>query len=355
MTKNHRELISLLFTFAIILMAAFVTREFFLPLTWAAIIAIATWPLYERLQKQLGGQQLLAATLLTIVFALVVVLPIIWLSVILTKEIQLFTRYIMLAHNQGVAMPLWLNNMPWVSSTIQSFWDETLGKPHGLSEWISGTSAIPFKPLTELVKKVGIQVLHRSVVLGFSILCLFFFYKDGYALISQINSIGNYCLNHRWQLYAKTLPGAIKATVNGIVFVGISVGLIMGVSYAFTTLPAPALLGAITAILAMIPFAVTLIFAIVGLILVAQGEITSAIVIISWGTLVMFVVDHFVRPYVIGGSTSLPFLAVLFGILGGVKTLGIVGLFIGPVVMVLLVTLWHEPELFSLREAVEKE
>ena len=176
-----------------------------------------------------------------------------------------------------------------------------------MSNWISETGSIPFKPLTDIVKKVGIQVLHRSVILGFSILCLFFFYKDGYALISQINSLGTYCLNHRWQRYAETLPGAIKATVNGIVFVGICVGVIMGIGYAFTDLPVPALLGAITAVLAMIPFAVCIIFFIVGLILFAHGELTAAIVIVSWGTFVMFMVDHFVRPYVIGGATSLPF------------------------------------------------
>src|SRR5262249_296866 len=98
----------------------------------------------------------------------------------------------------------------------------------------------------------------------------------------------------------------------------------------------------ITAILAMIPFGVPIIFFIVALILAAEGELFTALVLVGWGTLLMFIVDHFVRPFVIGGSTRLPFLAVLFGILGGVKGFGLVGLFIGPVIMVLFVTLWRE-------------
>lgn len=350
MTQNHRELISLLFTLTIIIMAGFITEEFFLPLTWAGIIAIATWPLYDRLCSYLNGQEVLSAVILTVLFTLVIAVPLLWVSIILGKEITLFSKFIITAHKQGVPSPPWLSNIPWVHGSVQTFWENTLGKPHGLSEWISETGSIPFQSVTEIVKKIGIQLLRRSFVFGFSILCLFFFYKDGHALISQINSLGNYCLNHRWQRYAQTLPGAIKATVNGVIFIGICVGIIMGISYAIAGLAAPALLGVITAVLAMIPFSVIIIFSIVGFILFGEGHLTAAIVIVSWGTIVMFVVDHFVRPFVIGGATSLPFLAVLFGILGGVKMLGIVGLFIGPVIMVLLVTLWHEPELFSMKD-----
>ena len=122
MTQNHRELISLLFTLAIILMSAYITQEFFVPLTWAGIIAIATWPVYDRLQRRLGGRQLLAAFLLTLLFTLVIVIPIIWLSVILAKEIQFFSRYLMLAHAQGAPLPDWLSHLPWGSSYVQSFW-----------------------------------------------------------------------------------------------------------------------------------------------------------------------------------------------------------------------------------------
>jgi predicted PurR-regulated permease PerM len=56
----------------------------------------------------------------------------------------------------------------------------------------------------------------------------------------------------------------------------------------------------------------------------------------------MFIADHFVKPVLIGGTTRLPFLAVLFGLLGGVETLGLIGLFLGPMIMVLFMTLWRQ-------------
>ncbi|HAU2070115.1 TPA: AI-2E family transporter, partial [Legionella pneumophila] len=126
--------------------------------------------------------------------------------------------------------------------------------------------------------------------------------------------------------------------------VGIGVGILMGICYALVGFPAPTLTGFITALAAMIPFVVPIVFIIVALILLSVGSLIGGIIVLVWGTLVMFVADHFVKPVLIGGAIQLPFLAVLFGILGGVETLGLLGLFLGPMVMVLFVTLWQEPQ-----------
>ena len=90
----------------------------------------------------------------------------------------------------------------------------------------------------------------------------------------------------------------------------------------------------------------------VAMILFAYGGMFGAIAVLVWGTLVMFVADHFIKPVLIGGAIELPFLAVLFGILGGVETLGILGLFVGPIIMVLFVTLWQEPQGSTAGDAI---
>lgn len=184
--------------------------------------------------------------------------------------------------------------------------------------------------------------------LGFTLLTLFFFYRDGDRIIAQIHTIGEICLGKRWSRYADRLPSALRGTVNGTIVVGIAVGVLMGVCYALVGLSAPALTGFITAVAAMIPFVVPLVFAVVALVLFAGGSMAAALIVIIWGTFVMFVADHFVKPVMIGGSIQLPFLAVLFGILGGVETLGLLGLFVGPIAMVLFITLWQEPQSSAL-------
>ena len=175
-------------------------------------------------------------------------------------------------------------------------------------------------------------------------LCLFFFYRDGDILLQQINHVGESCLGDRWFRYANRLPAALRATVNGTIVVGIGVGVLMGVCYALIDFPAPTVMGFITAFAAMIPFVVPVVFSIIAAILFFNGSLIAAIIVVVWGTVVMFVADHFIKPVLIGGATQLPFLAVLFGILGGVETLGLLGLFVGPIIMVLFVTLWYESQ-----------
>jgi len=103
---------------------------------------------------------------------------------------------------------------------------------------------------------------------------------------------------------------------------------------------------AATGVLAIIPFGAPLAFGAAAALLAVQGATVAAIAILVWGAIVLFIADHFVRPAMIGNATQLPFLAVLVGILGGVETLGLIGLFVGPVIMTLFVTLWHEEKRF---------
>jgi predicted PurR-regulated permease PerM len=92
----------------------------------------------------------------------------------------------------------------------------------------------------------------------------------------------------------------------------------------------------------MIPFAAPLVFGVAALLLAAQGAMVAAIAVAVWGTIVLFVADHFVRPLLIGGAIRLPFLWVLLGILGGLETFGLLGLFLGPVIMALAMALGRE-------------
>ena len=96
-------------------------------------------------------------------------------------------------------------------------------------------------------------------------------------------------------------------------------------------MPHPALLGLLTGIFSVVPFASPLVFIGAGLWLLAQSAIVPAIILVAFGSIVVFVADHFVRPVLIGGSTRMPFVWVLLGILGGVETFGLLGLLLGPV------------------------
>lgn len=236
-----------------------------------------------------------------------------------------------------------LKIFPLVGDDLIQYWDVNIGKPGSIKEFLSNLH-VTLTPTSYYIKQIGVNLAHRSFQVGFTLLTLFFFYRDGDKLLLQIQHIGEYCLGDRWFRYSDRLPSALRGTVNGTIVVGIGVGILMGICYALVGFPAPTLTGFITALAAMIPFVVPIVFIIVALILLSVGSLIGGIIVLVWGTLVMFVADHFVKPVLIGGAIQLPFLAVLFGILGGVETLGLLGLFLGPMVMVLFVTLWQEPQ-----------
>ena len=97
-----------------------------------------------------------------------------------------------------------------------------------------------------------------------------------------------------------------------------------------------------SAIAAMLPFCAPIVFCGAALWLLVQGDVAQAIGLVVWGFVVVFVAEHFVRPVLIGNSTRLPFLLVLFGILGGATTFGLLGIFIGPALMTVLMVLWND-------------
>ena len=343
-----RDLLSAAFSLIIIALAAFVTQRFFLPVVWAGILCIATWPMFTRLLVAFKGREIPAALAATVVSALLFIVP---LAIGLTealREAPGLAALVADANNNGLAAPAWLLHIPLAGPAIYEWWTTTLGQPHGMAHLLQDGSVARLKSASEVLRNVGAHLVHRLIDIGFAFVTLFFFYKDGPALVRQMDAIGSHSVGRaRWNLYATKVPVAVRATVNGLVLVGLAEGVLLGIVYAFAGVPSPVLWGAATGILAIIPFGAPVAFFAVAGVLLAAGHTVPAIVVIAAGMIVLFIADHFIRPTMIGSATKLPFLAVLFGILGGVETMGLVGLFIGPVVMTLFVTLWHEEDLFS--------
>ncbi len=348
MNESQRGALGAFFSLAITLAALFVTQRFILPLVWAAIICIATWPLYARALVRCGNRQGLAAAVAVLASAIVFITP---LAIGVQQSVMQAPALAALvadANNNGLAPPDWIARIPFAGPAILDWWHATLSQPHGLAHVLQDGSVARLHSASEVLRALGASLMHRIIDAGFALLALFFFYMDGPQLVRQLNVIASKCLGQRrWALYAAKVPTAIRATVNGLVLVGLAEGVLLGIAYEIAGVPSAVLWAAATGVLAIIPFGAPLAFLSVAGLMVLQGHTQAAIGITLWGAAVLFVADHFVRPKMIGSATQLPFLAVLLGILGGVETLGLVGLFVGPVVMTLFVTLWREENLLG--------
>jgi predicted PurR-regulated permease PerM len=343
MNENHKELISMTLTIAVVLMTLFIVHRFIPSLVWAGIITIATYPLYQHWQRFFGQHKNISAFLFTTLLALLFIAPVSWLVSVVLKDLQIFLNYLQILNRHGGEVPSFFQDIPFVGKEVVAYWDKNLGEPGHIKHLISNVH-LSLTPVSYYAKRISLNLAHRGFQIGFTMLILFFFYRDGDAILRTINQVGESCLGERWYRYAKKLPGALRGTVNGTIVVGMGVGFLMGLCYALVGAPGPTLLGILTGIAAMIPFVVPVVFAMVALMLWSHGSLLAAFIVLVWGTVVMFTADHFVKPLLIGGNISLPFLAVLFGILGGLETLGLLGLFVGPIVMVLFITLLQESQ-----------
>jgi predicted PurR-regulated permease PerM len=311
----------------------------FLPaLGWAAVLAIATWPARERLTRK-GASPTLAAVVLTAIVGLLIVGPLIVIALEGTRESLLILHWWRELRQTGIPVPDWLVSLPFVGSYLAPWWHEHLADPAAARELLGRTETLT---LTQWTRHLGHELIHRLIILGFTLLTLLFVYRDGPRLTEQIRNVADRLLGVPARKLGHEAIGAVRATVNGLVLVGLAEGAVIGMAYIAAGLPHALLFAFATGIFATVPFGAPAVFIIAGLLLFALSKVTAAAAVLVFSSLVVFVADHFVRPVLIGRSARLPFLWVLLGIFGGLEAFGLLGLFLGPAIMAVALALWRE-------------
>jgi predicted PurR-regulated permease PerM len=325
---------------ALLLVGLWVAHGFVPALLWAVVLTIAVDPLHLRLRAWMGGTHRIAIPLIiTLAAALIVLVPLGFGVTQALREAHDIASWINQAQAQGVPVPDWVARLPFGADAVRDWWQTHLARPEDAAEQLRMLSGGEW--LTHS-RAIGANVAHRAVVFGFTLLTLFFVLRDRDALLAQGRRAVLRLFGPTGERVGTQAIRSVRGTIDGLVLVGLGVGALMAVVYLVAGVPHPLLLGAATAIAAMIPFGAPLLFALAAVLLLLQGSVVGAVVVVAIGTAIIFVADHFIRPAMIGGATQLPFLWVLIGILGGVEALGLLGLFIGPAVMAVLVMLWRE-------------
>ncbi len=339
---SSKQIVSILFTCLILAGAFAVLKPFLLSIIWAAIIAIAAWPLHASIDRRCGGRRALSSLLTTSLVCVLLVGPMILLIVFVMQDVVTVATFLVRADKEGMAAPDWLARVPWFGSLLRARWNEILATPNQLSVILRQALAAK----TDLVQAAAqfflVGLAGRTATLIFAIWVLYFFFKDGPRLIAMIGAIGNRWLGKRWSEYVIHVPGALRATVNGLVIVGFAEAIVLSLLLYLSAVPSAVLLGSALAILAFVPGAAPLLLAIIGLGLATGGHTGIGVFVFVAGLVVVMAVDYTIRPILIQGGTRLPFLAILFGIFGGVISMGVVGVVIGPVVLVLLMVFFRE-------------
>jgi predicted PurR-regulated permease PerM len=328
-------------TAALAALALWILWDFIPALLWATIFGVATWPLYNRFKRRGPPRQekVLAPLTFTLIVGLVFLVPVALMAIELGRETLLVARTLPDLEKEGLPAPQWLSDLPRFGAYATHWWQTNLADPHGAQQLLG---RLDRGLLIDWTRTLGQQLARRSTVLVFTLLTLFFVYRDGERLVRDIEALVDRLVGPQGKRVGVQMVHAIRGTVNGLVLVGLGEGAVLAAAYVSLGLPHPALFGGATAVLAMIPFGAPLVFGLAALVLLSQDGLWPALTLLGIGCVVVFIADHFVRPVLIGGSAKLPFLWVLLGILGGLEGFGLVGLFLGPAIMAALLTLWRE-------------
>ena len=325
---------------ALVLAGAWMLRHFIPALCWAVVLAIATSSVYDRWLAKFSGRRrdVWAALTFTAIVGMVLLLPLIYGGVVAGREAISLARDIAASAGSGPPpLPSWMEQIPWLSRWVHDFWVEYIGPLGG-----GGAGHMHASPaVIEWTRAVGVQVARRIVTLAFTLLTLFFVYLERDRLSMQVPKMFRRLFGSSVDRLLRRVVSAIRAAVDGIVFVAVGEGAIMCGVYVLAHAPHPILSGVITGVFATIPFAAPIVFGTVAVVLVVRGSIAAAIVVGVAGTLVLFIADHFVRPVIIGEGAKLPFLWALLAILGGVESFGLVGIFLGPALLAALLSIWR--------------
>jgi predicted PurR-regulated permease PerM len=318
----------------------YLLRGLLAPICWAGLIAIATWPLHVRLLRLLGhGKHGISAALLTATLVLLVVVPFVYIFIQGLHEVPNLVQVWAASRESGLAAPDWLGKLPLAGEWLARQWDATIGQPGALAEYAHGFLAdLGFHSGRALVVLLG----HRAMSLFFCILILFFLYFDGTRIVTQIDAVLERQFGASGVATKRLAVKAIRGTVNGLILVGLGLAVVMSLAYVIAGMPHPALCGLATGLLGVVPFGAMVALAGVVLYLLAVGANTAAIALLVFGAVAIFITDHFIRPLFISGASRLPLVFALIGIVAGLETFGVLGIFIGPTLLAVMVTIWRE-------------
>jgi len=340
MTDSSRDLAGTMLQAAFIgALAAgcfWILRPFLLPMIWATAIVVATWPLMLHLQAYLGGRRGLAVTVMTLVLLLVLLVP---LALAIAAIAQNADRIVAWAKSLGTVSipppPDWVVRLPLIGSTLAGQWEQVEGLgTGGVSARLAPYASTIVAWFVAQVGNVGMMLVQFLL----TVVVAAVLYSRGETAAAGVRQFARRLAGGPADAVLHLAAQAVRAVALGVVVTALVQAVLGGIGLAICGVPFVGVLIAVMLILgiAQLGPGFVLIPAIIWL--YWKGDSTWGTVLVVW-TLVVLSLDNFLRPMLIKRGADLPLLLIFTGVIGGLIAFGIIGLFIGPVLLAVGYTL----------------
>jgi predicted PurR-regulated permease PerM len=324
--------ITLAVLFIGVLMAAifWILRPFLLALIWATMIVVATWPIMLRLQTWLGGRRSLAVAVMTLALLLVFFVPFsLAVGTIVSRADQIVAWAKEFATYTLPPPPAWAGKLPVVGSKLTQAWQEiTAAGPGGLRARLAPHTGEILKWFAGQAGSLGMMFVQFLL----TVIIAAVLYYGGETAARAVRRFACRLAGERGEEAAILAGKTIRGVALGIVLTALIQSFLAGIGFAVTGVPAPALLAAIIFILAVAQLPVILVLVPAVIWVYWKGDPVWGTGLLVW-SIGVGSIDNIIRPLLIRKGADLPLLLIFTGVIGGLIAFGIIGLFIGPVVL----------------------
>ena len=343
MPSNHRDLprtvLGVLALLAMIAAALWILRPFLLAIVWATMIVVATWPLMIGLQRRLAGRRSLAVAAMCVILVMFLLVPLLVAVVTLATSLDEIPRWVVTLKSMNLPeVPAWLVGIPLVGGKVASVWQEIVSAgADGLVARIAPYGAKIAQWLVSEAGSLGYMLIQFLLIVAIAGIL----YAQGETAAAGLRRFGHRLAGDRGE-GAVVLGGqAIRSVALGIGVTALLQSILGGIGLAVAGVP---FAGPLTALMLLLCLAqigvVPVLLAAVGW-LYYKDHTIAAVLLLVW-TVIVGSLDNVIRPMLIKRGVDLPMLVILAGVIGGLLTFGIIGLFVGPVVLAVNYTLWRD-------------
>lgn len=325
----------------LVLLCLWLTFPLWHGLAWGVVLGVSTYRLFLGAQRVFAkSSHVVVAAFVATAFAVLLPLLVIALGPILLEQIEAVGLGMEQLGHEGIPLPAWLRDVPLAGPSIAAKWDSIFGDGQKLLLWFQTNGSFNAESLIGGVAARAAEWLGVYLIAMFTV---FFIYRDGKYLVKRLADAGEGFMGPEWRDYLHVSSEATHAVMSGSLIMGGLEGALLGITYATCDVPAPLLFGLLAGILTIIPGATAVLHTLLAILVLytATASTFSFAVMVACGVLILGVFDNLMRPRLIGNAVRTPFYWVMVGLLGGGASLGVIGLFIGPVVLAVTLHVWR--------------
>ena len=317
---------------AIVVIGIFMVLQPFLSaMVFAGVLAIATWPLFERLRRAVGGNATLAATAMLIAILVLVIIPITFLSAAAADKVPAVVELIKGWTKGGLHTPEALKSLPLVGERLFNQIESLLADRAQLASLLQKALEPAGRLSIAFVRVLGDGILQLLLVT----FIVFFYYRDGDRIVGVVRQASDRISGKLSSEVLTIVTGTTRSVFVGIVGTAAAQSIVALIGFLIAGVPAALMLAIATFVLSVVPMGPVLIWGAAAIWLYVQGETGWAIFMLIWGAVVISSIDNFLKPILIARGSTLSLGMIFLGVLGGVIAFGFIGVILGPVLLAL--------------------